>query len=62
VSKLTDCDGENGETDSSIDFALQCRYISDNEHKSLTEKSASVGRRLGSMIRNPDPFLLTPDP
>jgi hypothetical protein len=24
VSKLTDCDGENGETDSSLDFAKQC--------------------------------------
>ena len=25
VSKLTDCDGENGETDSSLDFARQAR-------------------------------------
>ena len=24
VSKLTDCDGENSETDSSLDFARQC--------------------------------------
>jgi four helix bundle protein len=24
ISKLTDCDGENGETDTSIDFALAC--------------------------------------
>jgi four helix bundle protein len=28
VSKLTDCDGENGEADSSLDFAKQCEYIS----------------------------------
>jgi four helix bundle protein len=28
ISKLTDCDGENSETDSSLDFAKDCRYIS----------------------------------
>ena len=57
LSKLTDCDGENGETDSSIDFAYQCRYITEDEHKSLIAKSTSIGRMLGAMIRNPDPFL-----
>ena len=27
VAKLTDCDGENSETDSALDFALDCGYI-----------------------------------
>jgi four helix bundle protein len=27
VSKLTDCDGENSETDSCLDFAKDCGYI-----------------------------------
>ena len=27
ISKLTDCDGENSETDSSLDFAEDCRYL-----------------------------------
>lgn len=27
VNKLTDCDGENSETDSSLDFARDCKYI-----------------------------------
>ena len=58
ISKLTDCDGENSETDSSLDFALQCGYISGDSHKVLTAKCASIGRMLGTMIRNPDPFLL----
>src|SRR5438445_1541330 len=61
VSKLTDCDGENSETDASLDFALQCHYITEEEHKSLAAKSASIGRMLGAMIRNPEPFLLSPD-
>lgn len=62
VSKLTDCDGENGETDSSLDFARDCGYITDEDHKDLTARSAEVGRMLGSMINQPRGFLLTPDP
>ena len=27
MSKLTDCDGENSETDSALDFARDCGYI-----------------------------------
>jgi four helix bundle protein len=27
ISKLTDCDGENSETDTSLDFAFDCGYI-----------------------------------
>lgn len=61
VSKLTDCDGENSETDASIDFAFQCNYITDAEYKSLIAKCGSIGRMLGAMIRNPDPFILSPE-
>jgi four helix bundle protein len=60
VSKLTDCDGENGETDSSLDFARDCGYITVDEHKELTERLAKVGRMLGSMIQNPDAFVIPP--
>jgi len=31
VSKLTDGDGENSETDSSLDFARDCSYITSEE-------------------------------
>lgn len=60
VSKLTDCDGENSETDSSLDFALSAGYISTEEHRTLTSACAEIGRMLGSMINKPQPFL-TPD-
>ena len=56
VSKLTDCDGENGETDTSVNFSRDCGYISAEEHKDLTARCAEVGRMLGSMIQNPAPF------
>jgi four helix bundle protein len=61
VSKLTDCDGENSETDTSLDFAFHCRYITQEEHKDLTTLCTEVGRMLGAMIHNPGPFLLSPD-
>lgn len=57
VSKLTDCDGENSETHSSLDFALKCGYISSEQHRGLTAVCEEVGRMLGSMIRNPGSFL-----
>ena len=60
VSKLTDCDGENSETDSSLDFALSSHYIDDAAHQDLTALNHEIGRMLGSMIANPDPFLLLP--
>ncbi len=62
VSKLTDCDGENSETDTSLDFARDCGYITDRDHQELTELCLEVGKMLGSMVLNPQPFLLTPDP
>lgn len=58
VSKLTDCDGENGETDSSLDFARDCGYINSDEHAQLTALCAEIGKMLGSMLNNPTPFLI----
>jgi len=57
ISKLTDCDGENSETDSSLDFAKDCGYINIKEHKRLTQEVAEVGKMLGAMIKNPNPFI-----
>src|SRR3989440_13067623 len=50
ISKLTDCDGENGETESSLDFAYECGYISADEHAALTDKCGEIGRMLNGMI------------
>jgi four helix bundle protein len=59
ISKLTDCDGENSETDSSLDFAKDCGYITIEEHTALTALCKEIGAMLGSMINNPDPFLIS---
>jgi len=58
ISKLTDCDGENSETASSLDFALACNYISIEKHKELISLSQQIGRMLGTMLNKPEGFLL----
>ena len=55
--KLTDCDGENSETDTWLDFAEDCGYLNGKDHSRLAEKCSSVGKMLGSMLNNPAPFL-----
>ena len=57
INKLTDCDGENSETDSSLDFAMDCLYITAEQHRELTSLGSEVGRMLGTMIKNPTGFL-----
>ena len=58
VSKLTDCDGENSETNSSLDCAKECGYIVADQHQKLTDVCLEIGRMLGSMINNPRSFLM----
>lgn len=43
ISKLTDSDGENSETDSSLDFACDCKYISTDQHHELATKCSEIG-------------------
>jgi four helix bundle protein len=61
ISKLTDCDGENSETDTSLDFAFDCGYITKEQHTNLTEQNREVGKMLGAMLNSPTQWLLTPD-
>ena len=57
ISKLTDSDGENSETDTWLDCAKDCAYLKESDHTRLTERCISVGKMLGSMLNNPTSFL-----
>lgn len=61
VSKLTDCDGENSETETSLDFARDCGYLTPDQHADLVGCNREIGRMLGSMLGYPKPFLLNSD-
>jgi four helix bundle protein len=56
VSKLTDADGENAETETWLDFA--CDYMPKSNHREFIERSHEIGAMLGSMINDPSSFIL----
>ena len=56
VSKLSDSDGEQAETQHWLDTALACEYISSEIRDRLFEKCKQIGRMLGSMMVHPEKF------
>ena len=59
VSKLTDCDGENSETDTWLDFAKDCGCLVEGDCLELKSATREAGKMLGSMINAPSKFLPT---
>jgi four helix bundle protein len=57
ISKLSDCETENTETQVWLDFSLDCKYISEEEYKTLTAKNEEIGKLIWFMINNPDKFI-----
>ena len=56
ISKLTDADGEQQETQHWIETALDCGYLSSEHSEKWMERYASVGRMLNSMMNKADSF------
>ncbi len=56
VSKLTDADGENSETQVWLDHAISSNYVSDQDVQEIMELSKEVGRMLGDMIPHPEKY------
>jgi four helix bundle protein len=55
-SKMSDADMENTETQVSLDFAVTCKYISNEEYQDLLSCSEEVGRILNHMVENPEKY------
>lgn len=60
VSKLTDADGEQMETQHWIETALDCEYIDQKISAPLLEKCLEIGRMLGGMMEKADMFCGAP--
>ncbi len=56
ITKLTDSDGENSETDVWLDFALECKYITKETYNPLHSECIEIGKLINFMINNPDKF------
>jgi len=56
VSKLTDADGEQAETQHWLDTATACNYFSEREQDALLAKCSRIGQMLGTMMAKPEKF------
>lgn len=56
VSKLTDVDMENSETQGWLEFSLACEYINKETYIKLYKLTDEVGRLVQYMIDNPGKF------
>ena len=56
VSKLTDADGEQAETQHWLGTASACSYVSEKEREVLLGKCSRIGQMLGSMMAKPEKF------
>ncbi len=61
VSKLTDSDREQAESQHWIATAFACKYITAEVHDSLLLKCTSIGGMLGSMMAKPEKFCRSSD-
>ena len=60
VSKLTDADGEQMETQHWLGTALDCEYIDQKTNNQLVAKCLEIGRMLGGMMDKADMFCGEP--
>ena len=56
VSKLTDADGKQAETQHWLDTATACSYVSEKERDALLGKCSRIGQMLGTIMAKPEKF------
>ena len=54
VAKLSDSEGESAETQVWLDYALECKYISQEDYHELNEKYDQVLGKLVNMSLHPE--------
>jgi len=61
LSKLTDSDAENSETQTWLAFSQRCDYLKKEQYNKLLKESEEVGKLINYMIRNPHKFGVKPE-
>ena len=54
VSKLSDADGEQAESQHWLNTALHCSYISAEQNERLVQRYKKIGKMLGKMMQEPE--------
>jgi len=61
ISKTSDADMENSETQVWLEFAFECKYIDKTTFDDLINRYREIGRMLNHMIENPESYLRNAD-
>jgi four helix bundle protein len=56
ISKLSDADMENTETQVWLRFSISCQYASEEKFTTLINDSKEIGRMIDHMINHPEKF------
>ncbi|HEY6977123.1 MAG TPA: four helix bundle protein [Chitinophagaceae bacterium] len=56
VSKLSDADMENAETEVWLDFSKDCKYLTVEKYDKLVDRNNEIGKLLGYMIKHPEKY------
>ena len=56
ISKLTDSETENAETQVWLDFSKDCKYLPIEQYNDFTFRNDEVRKMIWNMIQNPDKF------
>jgi len=57
VSKLSDSETENTETEVWLNFSKDCKYLPEEKYSNFLLRNSEVGKMLWNMINNPDKFM-----
>jgi four helix bundle protein len=57
VSKISDSDAENAETEVWLSFALSCGYIDSNTYERLSKSCEEIGKMSYHMINYPEKYI-----
>ena len=60
IAKLSDSEAEAAETQTWLEFAVKCNYLSPNQAKTLYHTYNQILGKLVHIIQNPTPWLLPP--
>ena len=56
ISKLSDADMENTETQVWLSFSKKCQYLDEDRYDQLTLQAKEIGSLIGYMMSNPEKF------
>ena len=57
ISKVSDAESENTETQIWIEFSHDCKYLSVDLYNDFTIRNSEVGKILWTILKNPEKFL-----